>query len=294
MSNLILNQSSVPINFISKEDFYNYLYWDHRIYDIRSKEDYIQSHICRSHNIDPSQMISIDLILHRDMEIDNDYGKADHPSEVLLYTTNNDDQFQTIFISYLNSSENHSKKFLKQINILIDGYEMFRSIYPFLCSDSIYYDECSQLVWPSCITQNLYLSSSICRNETVISMLKITHLMSFSDYPEKKFPLSNIKTFHYQISDSLSSRFLPIFPIAVEWLLKSINDEQGTVLVHCDQGVSRSVTIIIAYLLYSNRNFSTMDAALNFVKSKRSIIRPNSSFLQQLEEYLININKNNQ
>jgi len=291
---------SGTIVYISKEDFYNYLYWDHRIYDVRSNEDYNKSHICRSHNINPLSIISIDEISKIDKEIDENYGKAENPSEVILYTNNKDHhnykleiEILNLLLSYLRSFKNPSNKSLKQINILIDGYQSFYSRFPYLCSDNIYYIECSQLVWPSYITDNLYLGSSICRNDRVISMLNITHIMSFSDYTEKKLNLSKIQTFHCQISDSLSAEMLSVFPSAVKWISKSINDDNGIVLVHCDQGVSRSSTIIIAYLLYSNENFSTVDEALNFVKSKRGIIRPNASFLEQLQQYLINIRMKN-
>ena len=185
------------------------------------------------------------------------------------------------------------KKPLTQIHILTGGYENFRSIFPFLCSDSIYYNECSQLVWPSYIIPNLYLGSAMCRNETVISMLKITHVISFSDYPEKKLNLSDIHTLHWQISDSLSANLSPVLSPVVAWISKAIDEHKGTVLVHCDQGVSRSSSVVIAYLLRCSANFGTVYGALDYVKSKRSVIRPNPSFLQQLEEYLISIGMNN-
>lgn len=295
------NNLSIRINDISIDDLYNYLYWDYRIYDIRSKEDYIKSHICRSHNIYPFPMITIDAIVDIDTQIADDYGKAEQPSEVIIYTDNKIHQnYQlemeifNLLLTYLTSSKNPSNKLLKEVHILKDDYENFHSKYPYLCSDSIYFDQCSQLVWPSYISENLYLGSSMCRNEMVISMLKITHIMSFSDYQENKLQLPNVKTSHWQISDSLSSKMLPLFPSVVKWISNAINDENGIVLVHCEQGVSRSATVIIAYLLTSNGNFSTVDAALNYVRSKRSVIKPNASFLQQLEEYLISINTNNQ
>jgi dual specificity phosphatase 12 len=85
-----------------------------------------------------------------------------------------------------------------------------------------------------------------------------------------------------------------MFSSVVQWISTAIDDDKGIVLVHCDQGVSRSSTVIIAYLLYSNTNLSTVDKAFNLVKSARSIIRPNPSFMEQLEQYLINIRKNNE
>ncbi|CAF2743180.1 unnamed protein product [Rotaria sp. Silwood2] len=293
MSTYLSKPSNITITDISIQDLYNYLYWDHRIYDIRSNEDYIRSHICRAHNMYPLPIITVDAIADIDADIDKNYGRAEQPSEVIIYANKkahyDDYQLQleilNSLLSYLTSSMNLSKKSLKQIHILTDGYENFQSTFPFLCSDNIYYSECSQLIWPSYIMPNLYLGSEMCRNETVISMLKITHIMSFSDYPEKKIQSTNTKTLHWQVSDSLSAKLLPVFSPAVEWISKAIDDDKGIVLVHCDQGVSRSASVVIAYLLSSNSNFSTVDMTLNHVKSKRSVIRPNASFLQQLEEY---------
>lgn len=56
------------------------------------------------------------------------------------------------------------------------------------------------------------------------------------------------------------------------------------VLVHCHAGVSRSATIVISYLMKRYINFSFKEA-FKFVKSKRSIIHPNSGFVKQLKEY---------
>ncbi|XP_061180485.1 dual specificity protein phosphatase 4-like [Saccostrea echinata] len=57
----------------------------------------------------------------------------------------------------------------------------------------------------------------------------------------------------------------------------------GRTLVHCHAGVSRSATICIAYVMYS-RNIS-LDAAFEFVKSRRSEISPNAGFMHQLLEF---------
>ena len=60
--------------------------------------------------------------------------------------------------------------------------------------------------------------------------------------------------------------------------------EQGNrVLVHCLAGMSRSATIVIAYLLATTAMTTT--EATEFVRSKRSIIRPNYGFINQLEQY---------
>jgi dual specificity phosphatase 12 len=52
------------------------------------------------------------------------------------------------------------------------------------------------------------------------------------------------------------------------------------VLVNCFAGVSRSATIVIAYLMYKNK--WSFEDAITFVKSKRNIINPNYGFVCQL------------
>ncbi|XP_053211846.1 dual specificity protein phosphatase 10-like [Panonychus citri] len=55
------------------------------------------------------------------------------------------------------------------------------------------------------------------------------------------------------------------------------------VLIHCHAGISRSPTIVIAYLMFSKKmNF---DDAFKFVADKRPKISPNFSFVGQLCEY---------
>lgn len=52
------------------------------------------------------------------------------------------------------------------------------------------------------------------------------------------------------------------------------------VLVHCRAGVSRSASIVMSYLMMEN-SWKFHDT-LQFVREKRSIVRPNQGFVQQL------------
>ena len=53
--------------------------------------------------------------------------------------------------------------------------------------------------------------------------------------------------------------------------------------MHCQAGVSRSVTITVAYIMLHSR-MSMMDA-FKYVKSCRSIVAPNFNFMGQLMEF---------
>ena len=59
----------------------------------------------------------------------------------------------------------------------------------------------------------------------------------------------------------------------------SINDGHAT-LVHCAAGVSRSVSIVLAYLVIK-RNMSLADS-IAMVRAARPIMNPNLGFLRQL------------
>eukprot|EP01017_Pseudomicrothorax_dubius_P008856 TRINITY_DN12937_c0_g1_i2.p1 TRINITY_DN12937_c0_g1~~TRINITY_DN12937_c0_g1_i2.p1 ORF type:complete len:193 (-),score=18.25 TRINITY_DN12937_c0_g1_i2:89-667(-) len=56
-----------------------------------------------------------------------------------------------------------------------------------------------------------------------------------------------------------------------------------SVLVHCFAGVSRSPTIVIAYLMSKHR--WTYETSLLFVRSKRQKVYPNMGFTEQLRRY---------
>lgn len=56
----------------------------------------------------------------------------------------------------------------------------------------------------------------------------------------------------------------------------------GKILVHCKEGVSRSATLVLAYLVRDQE--MTLQDAVSLVRSKREIL-PNQGFLQQLIDY---------
>uniref|UniRef100_A0A8C6UU07 protein-tyrosine-phosphatase n=1 Tax=Neogobius melanostomus TaxID=47308 RepID=A0A8C6UU07_9GOBI len=55
------------------------------------------------------------------------------------------------------------------------------------------------------------------------------------------------------------------------------------VLVHCQAGVSRSATVVIAYLM--KHTLMTMTDAYKYVRSRRPVVSPNLNFMGQLLEF---------
>ncbi|CAD8183944.1 unnamed protein product [Paramecium pentaurelia] len=59
--------------------------------------------------------------------------------------------------------------------------------------------------------------------------------------------------------------------------------QSGNVLVHCMAGISRSATLVAAYLMKKN-NMSAQDA-IRLLERKRWQVYPNNGFLRQLQQY---------
>lgn len=86
---------------------------------------------------------------------------------------------------------------------------------------------------------------------------------------------------------------------AVSNLIKANEENGGKTVVHCVCGVSRSVSLCIAYLMTtektqkkklwkfssSKRDFMGCYEALDFIKAKRTIACPNSAFIGQLAQF---------
>ena len=76
---------------------------------------------------------------------------------------------------------------------------------------------------------------------------------------------------------------------SLDWLRRMVGildnwQREGlTTYVHCLNGVSRSGMVVIAYEMH--KNHWSRDEALEFVRAKRPIVRPNPAFMQRLLEW---------
>eukprot|EP00727_Mastigamoeba_balamuthi_P010914 m51a1_g6445 putative map kinase phosphatase (682) ;mRNA; r:395251-397296 len=65
----------------------------------------------------------------------------------------------------------------------------------------------------------------------------------------------------------------------IDWL-ENVRSTKGKVVVHCQAGVSRSATFVIAYVMWAMK--WNMRKALEFVAERRKVVSPNGGFLVQL------------
>ena len=85
-----------------------------------------------------------------------------------------------------------------------------------------------------------------------------------------------------EIEDEPSAELTPHLDTCCEFISQAIAGK-GAVLVNCNMGISRSASVVMAYLIKTQK--MAFKDAQKFVKDKRKEVEPNFGFLMQLEEY---------
>ncbi|KAL3507979.1 hypothetical protein ACH5RR_033361 [Cinchona calisaya] len=135
---------------------------------------------------------------------------------------------------------------------------------------------------PSKIEEGLYLGSlGAANNKTALKSLNVTHVLTVAN----SLPPAHPNDFVYKIVDipdredtNISQYFDDCFEF-----IDGANRKGGAVLVHCFVGRSRSVTVVVAYLM--KKHGMSVSQALEHVKSKRPVASPNSGFMLQLQNF---------
>ena len=118
-------------------------------------------------------------------------------------------------------------------------------------------------------------------NKEEIKDLKINYVLNCAFECMESFN-NSVKYCHLKLSDMPSFRIIPFFERATNFINQA-HKSGGIILVHCQLGISRSTSCVIAYMI-KYMGFTTM-SALEFIRKKRPQVMPNYGFLQQLMTY---------
>lgn len=132
------------------------------------------------------------------------------------------------------------------------------------------------------IIPNLFLGSE----EAIYNCLEqynIRNVLSVMNYAPNLSP--SINQLKIDILDTIDQHIEQYFNQAFKFIDESLSKNQP-ILVHCQAGVSRSATIVIAYIMKTRR--ISMNDAISFVTTKRNCIAPNIEFLGSLFEFETN------
>ena len=118
------------------------------------------------------------------------------------------------------------------------------------------------------------------RNKALLNRLGITHIVNLNSGESLIDEFQNITYCSILLNDSVFEDLTQEFWDAVHFIDNAIKHD-GTVLVHCRRGISRSAALCAAYLI-DCRGMS-LDAAVSFIKKQRPIININQGFMEQLQ-----------
>lgn len=119
-------------------------------------------------------------------------------------------------------------------------------------------------------------------NLKLLTNNNVTHVLTVASncVPEKRF--DHIKYKLFDLPDCPTYVIHNIFKEALTFMREAI-EAKGTVFVHCGRGVSRSATLVIAYLMhYDGKMFQD---ALTLVNRQRRCAYPNIGFQLQLQYF---------
>ena len=137
------------------------------------------------------------------------------------------------------------------------------------------------------ITDKIYLGEKAAfKDLEYFSKEKITHVLSLIDFDFSLPEGSNLVHKLISIEDDQKSNLFKIIKECIEFIEKS-----EKIFIHCMYGVSRSPSIVIAYLMWKT-HCSYYDTYF-FVKNRRRFIDPNDGFVEQLKLFEKLIKKDN-
>ncbi|XXG83478.1 hypothetical protein AAC387_Pa10g1218 [Persea americana] len=135
---------------------------------------------------------------------------------------------------------------------------------------------------PCQIAEDVFLGSvGVASNKDALKNLDVTHILIVARSLEPAYPNDFIYK-KIEVLDSPDTNLEQHFDECFNFI-----DEAkrlgGRVLVHCFAGKSRSVTIVVAYLM--KKYHKSLSQALDLVRSKRPQMAPNQGFMLQLRNF---------
>lgn len=118
-------------------------------------------------------------------------------------------------------------------------------------------------------------------NEEELKKLGITHIITAVLGVGPQFP-NSFKYLCVPVRD-VESEDIQSHLTSTTTFINNVLKENGKVLIHCICGVSRSATIVAAWVM--SQHGYTVQETIDILQAQRPCVNPNPSFRDQLEEY---------
>lgn len=130
---------------------------------------------------------------------------------------------------------------------------------------------------PALVKPNLYVGSQDCTSSETLTEYQIKTVLSIGIEAPVKIPTVE---YHFcELLDLPESNLISAVYLC-KGIIKRSLDRNEKVLVHCNAGVSRSVSVVVAFLILDHG--MSYEDAFALVKDVRPCARPNQGFLKQL------------
>ncbi|TYJ16187.1 hypothetical protein E1A91_A10G233200v1 [Gossypium mustelinum] len=134
--------------------------------------------------------------------------------------------------------------------------------------------ECSK------VAEHIYLGGdAVAKDREILKQNGITHVLNCVGFVCPEYFKADFVYRTLWLQDSPSEDITSILYDVFDYF-EHVREQSGRVFVHCCQGVSRSTSLVIAYLMW--REGQTFDDAFQYVKAARGIADPNMGFACQL------------
>jgi len=96
------------------------------------------------------------------------------------------------------------------------------------------------------------------------------------------FEEQGLQYFLVNVKDDINAEIFPFLGPAADFI-ENARQSNRKALVHCNMGMSRSSSIVLAYLMQHQR--MCLAKALRLTKERRAMVSPNSGFMKQLLDF---------
>ncbi len=142
---------------------------------------------------------------------------------------------------------------------------------------------------PTLIVDNIYLGSAY--NAATYSTLKkldIKVIINVTTEISNYFP-DDFTYYKYSLYDNNKQTINKYLDDSFEKIKYHQDNTPGNILIHCYMGASRSVSIVIHYLMKTMVNndgsYFTFDEALTYIKNKRPIVNPTHKLSDDIKNH---------
>jgi hypothetical protein len=134
------------------------------------------------------------------------------------------------------------------------------------------------------VVDGLFIGSRHCREEEnwELKTHNVGVVVDLSNLPGLPAVPDGCRLIEVAIDDKEDQHIIPVLRQVLKVVENKSKADNSVVLIHCNQGISRSASCVLAVLMVQHK--MTLKEAYQLLRDKRRIVHPNSGFMKELIE----------